>query len=146
MKIGSRSIPYFPAIRASLTTNQGRQLRPMGENGKGTFLSACAKSDAGAKNKSRIVSASLRSRNLAGREDGKSHEDFISDPPYFCTTAVYYDSVSTVNAPLFDRQLTQVFVVRLERFERLELSERIFLRRPLDASQKNRTSSAMIHS
>jgi len=38
IKTGSNSIAYLSKMRASLATNQGRQLRPMGENGKGTFL------------------------------------------------------------------------------------------------------------
>src|ERR1051325_6064100 len=42
MKTGSRSMPYFSAMRASLATNHGRQLMPIGENGKGTFLRFCA--------------------------------------------------------------------------------------------------------
>src|SRR6266850_179038 len=61
MKIGSRSIPYFSERRASLTTNQGRQLRPIGENGKGTFLSVCAWSEPGKRSAAAIMKrASLR--------------------------------------------------------------------------------------
>src|SRR5262247_3675195 len=40
IKTGSKSIPYLSKTRASLATNHGRQLRPMGEKGKGTFLDA----------------------------------------------------------------------------------------------------------
>src|ERR1044071_7291645 len=43
IKTGSNSIAYLSKMRASLATNQGRQLRPMGENGNGTFLTcACS--------------------------------------------------------------------------------------------------------
>ena len=31
IKTGSKSIPYFSKMRASLATNQGKQLSPMGE-------------------------------------------------------------------------------------------------------------------
>src|SRR5437660_85942 len=61
MKIGSSSIPYFSESRASLTINQGRQLRPIGENGKGTFLSVCAWGKLGKKSAAAIMKkASLR--------------------------------------------------------------------------------------
>src|SRR5260370_11926596 len=61
MKIGSSSIPYFSESRACLATNQGRQLRPIGENGKGTFLSACAWSEPGKRSAATIMKrASLR--------------------------------------------------------------------------------------
>src|SRR5881296_3153097 len=36
-------------MRASLATNQGRQLMPMGENGSGTFFMPCAHNDEGPK-------------------------------------------------------------------------------------------------
>src|SRR5437870_13380762 len=42
MKTGSNSIPCFSKMRASFATNQGRQLRPIGENGKETFFIPCA--------------------------------------------------------------------------------------------------------
>ena len=71
----------------------------MGENGKGTFLSAWLQTDVSAKNKSRIVSANLRSRNLAGREDKKSPEGVLSNTPFFSANAVYYRSVAAGNVP-----------------------------------------------
>src|SRR5262245_59274820 len=92
MKTGSNSIPYLSKMRASLATNQGRQLRPIGENGKGTFFSAWPQSREGVSSNSRIATANSKSRHLAGREDRKPHANFISDPP-----CVQYDYSSVIS-------------------------------------------------
>ena len=42
MNNGSKSIPCFSGMRASLATNQGKEFMPMGENGNGTFFGVCA--------------------------------------------------------------------------------------------------------
>src|SRR5258705_1709634 len=82
MKIGSSSMPYFSERRASLATNHGRQLRPIGENGKGTFFSACAWDELGKKSEAAIIKrVSLQPALKNRQEDGKSSERFISNPP-----------------------------------------------------------------
>src|SRR4030095_1324205 len=84
MKTGSNSMPYLSKMRASLATNQGRQLRPMGENGKGTFLGDCAQRAPGKRSATiSRASASLPAAPRNRLEDGKSDERFISDPPLF---------------------------------------------------------------
>src|ERR1044072_8817277 len=64
MKTGSKSIAYLSKMRASLATNQGRQLRPMGENGNGTFLTcACSgEAESRARSEERRVGKEGRSR------------------------------------------------------------------------------------
>src|SRR5882724_5843416 len=85
IKTGSKSIPCFSAVRASLTTNQGRELMPMGENRNGTFFGACACSVAlDNRNKTRSgIMGSLRTALRGRRQDGKSCELFISNPLSF---------------------------------------------------------------
>src|SRR5689334_217702 len=96
--MGSKSMPYLSKIRASLATNQGRQLRLMGENGNGTFLSDWAWSEPGNKSVAAIMtSARLRQAFNDRQEDGKSHERFISDPPLWQRCLVYYKRRVAVN-------------------------------------------------
>src|SRR6266498_1174815 len=86
-KTGSNSMPCLSKIRASLATNQGRQLTPMGENGKGTLFNACAHSGFGRKSAATRIRASLLPALKDRSEDGKSREPFISDPPFFAAFA-----------------------------------------------------------
>src|SRR5689334_5520325 len=128
MKIGSKSMPYLSKIRASLATNQGRQLRPMGENGNGTFLSDCAWSEPGNKSAAAIKNrVSLRQAFNDRQEDGKSHERFISDPPLLATLPVYYKQRAAVN--VFNR-LGPAAVTRFERFRVSYLLARCLLKKP----------------
>src|SRR5262245_10951167 len=82
IKTGSNSMPYLSKMRASLATNHGKQLRPMGEKGKGTFFGTCAQRAPGKRSattsRARVILPTVRCRGL---EDGKSDEHFISDPP-----------------------------------------------------------------
>src|SRR6516165_9518375 len=59
IKTGSKSIAYLSKMRASLATNQGRQFRPMGENGNGTFLT-CARSGQGKRTTAIKMRATLK--------------------------------------------------------------------------------------
>src|ERR671923_2425544 len=79
---GSKSMPCFSKMRASLATNHGRQLMPIGEKGNGSFFNACAQSDAVGKTN---VAIRMRKANLAAppknsQEDGKFREAFIRSP------------------------------------------------------------------
>src|SRR5262245_53683273 len=67
---GSKSIPCLSNKRASLATNQGKQLSPMGEKGNGTFFGACAALGVGSSNRSKSQdNAPAIACQRAGREE-----------------------------------------------------------------------------